>query len=356
MSRIFGITAVMAANLPSGAVGPLIHIGSSLGSLIMHRLRKYREKLNQSSFHPFNQNSFDADERDFIAIGAGCGISAAFSAPVGGLMFIIEEASSFFELTVVARAFFACIIAYWISLLFDTVTHMYSPLSARSLNPLCDQRSIHLLDGFWFVIMGIIGGLLGATFNKAVVFFNRPQKYLPMVKWKKMLETIGFAILIAAIYTLLPSLFSCQKLDSTIYTDYPSLCSGLDSEGIIFSGYDFIFGSGIDPNIFKSHQQCTSYNHSLQSIEKVSETINGSLSWGNWNGKPGLGALGHIIPKIRPKAANDESMPISAPWAVSYTCPSGEFNPMASLLLSPLATTINLLFIRSAPNLIPPDV
>ena len=40
----------------------------------------------------------DLDQRDFVAIGAGAGVAAAFMAPVSATLFVVEEAASHFSL------------------------------------------------------------------------------------------------------------------------------------------------------------------------------------------------------------------------------------------------------------------
>ena len=48
------------------------------------------------------------DHRDFVAIGTAAGVSTAFAAPIGGLLFTIEEGASFYSLaTVLWRGFLA---------------------------------------------------------------------------------------------------------------------------------------------------------------------------------------------------------------------------------------------------------
>jgi chloride channel 7 len=39
----------------------------------------------------------DAERRNLITIGAACGFASSFGAPIGGLLFILDDISSFFE-------------------------------------------------------------------------------------------------------------------------------------------------------------------------------------------------------------------------------------------------------------------
>ena len=58
--------------------------------------------------------------RNFISAGAGAGIASAFGAPVGGLLFSMEEVSSFWNQKLTWQIFFCCMIST-----FTTVCHTF---------------------------------------------------------------------------------------------------------------------------------------------------------------------------------------------------------------------------------------
>lgn len=54
---------------------------------------------------------FDLNRRNFISAGAAAGVASAFGAPVGGLLFSMEEVSSFWNMKLSWQTFFACMVS-----------------------------------------------------------------------------------------------------------------------------------------------------------------------------------------------------------------------------------------------------
>lgn len=80
-----------------GKEGPMVHTGACIASLLgQGGSRKYR--LTWKWLRYFKN---DRDRRDLITCGAGAGVAAAFRAPVGGVLFALEEAASWFSLSLI---------------------------------------------------------------------------------------------------------------------------------------------------------------------------------------------------------------------------------------------------------------
>ena len=73
------------------------HIASSIGNLVSRSFVKYETN--------------EAKRREILSAACAAGVAVAFGAPIGGVLFSLEEVSSYFPPKVLWRSFWAAIVA-----------------------------------------------------------------------------------------------------------------------------------------------------------------------------------------------------------------------------------------------------
>lgn len=350
--KVLGTIFTVATGISSGPEAPIIHIGAVVGAQSFKLVKTIRESLVRKGVWLYSPQSHDADERDAIGFGAGAGIATAFSAPVGGLFFFIEEACSYFSLEGMWKAFLCCVTGYWIQALWTAVRRSFAVMSVRSSNPLCNLRAMNISDLLGFSVIGIMGGLLGALFNSVV-----HRLHLLASTWSartKLLYTATFISFSCLLHIFLPLLFDCVPLDSSLFLDSPTFCFPPQYDRQLFRSSELIAG-GINTTHFSTRDSCLAFssNETIRSLRSLSDRADPPPKdvWGGWNGQPGTEALGHALPVPLP-GLYTKAVPIVVSWAVEGNCPAGMFNPMASLLVNPLDRAVKLLFIRGAARIL----
>ncbi|KAJ5084114.1 Cystathionine beta-synthase core [Penicillium alfredii] len=172
ISLIFSVSS----GLSLGKEGPYVHIATCVGNICCRLFAKY------------NQN--DGKRREVLSASAASGVAVAFGAPIGGVLFSLEEVSYYFPPKTLFRTFFCCIA---------------SALSLKFLNPygtgkivLFEVRYLsdwEIFEIFIFIILGVLGGALGALFIKASSLWARSFRRIPIIKRWPMLEVVLVALL-----------------------------------------------------------------------------------------------------------------------------------------------------------------
>jgi H+/Cl- antiporter ClcA len=127
--KIVGTILSVASSLAVGKEGPLIHIGAIVGagcsklSIILSHL--LATPFTSGFVSPSeNGTSFlarlwlwttsdlayfanDIEKRDLVTIGAAVGFAASFGAPIGGLLFVLDDISTFFDKSMSLRVLVA---------------------------------------------------------------------------------------------------------------------------------------------------------------------------------------------------------------------------------------------------------
>ena len=139
---IAGALAI-GGGLALGREGPTVQMGASIGDTVSRWT-----KLSPG------------EKRTLIAAGGGAGLAAAFNAPLAGVIFVLEEIRRDFHPIVFGAAFVAVAIAdIVVRFLFGGV-----PVFAIPNYPTPPLASLPI-----FAILGILAGLLGVAFNRALL-------------------------------------------------------------------------------------------------------------------------------------------------------------------------------------------
>ncbi|GAB1602560.1 H(+)/Cl(-) exchange transporter 7, partial [Argonauta hians] len=189
VAKALGVILSLLGGLLCGKEGPMVHSGS----IVAAGFGRGRLPFCGKDCLLFEELRSDHEVRDLVSGGAAAGVSAAFGAPVGGTLFSVEEAASFWSNELTWRVVFAAMTATFFTNLFlsASVGH-FTQLSSPGLvrfDIFQEDMAFDLVEFPIFVLMGIIGGLVGALFviiNYKLTVFR--YRYIRR-KWMMVAET-----------------------------------------------------------------------------------------------------------------------------------------------------------------------
>lgn len=220
--KFFSCVAAVGCGLPVGPEGPMIHMGALVGAGVS-QFQSETLRINLPIFERFRTSE---DRRNFISAGAAAGVASAFGSPVGGLLFSMEEVSSFWTTTLSWQIFFCCMISTFTTDLFNSAfagfkfTGAFGQFKTTRYILFNIERGIdvNILMFIPTIIIGLIGGLLGAVFTILHLKMTRGRKrFLANIKseWlQKILRIFEPAVIIVIVTILsvyLPQAFGCTK-------------------------------------------------------------------------------------------------------------------------------------------------
>ncbi|XP_054718169.1 LOW QUALITY PROTEIN: H(+)/Cl(-) exchange transporter 5-like [Uloborus diversus] len=147
----------VSAGLSLGKEGPLVHVACCIGNIFSYLFPKYGKN--------------EAKKREILSAASAAGVSVAFGAPIGGVLFSLEEVSYYFPLKTLWRSFFCALVAAFV---------------LRSINPFGNDHLVMFyvqktrpwifIELVPFVILGILGGVVGSIFIKANIKWCKYRK------------------------------------------------------------------------------------------------------------------------------------------------------------------------------------
>ncbi|KAL9632171.1 MAG: hypothetical protein Q9164_005486 [Protoblastenia rupestris] len=166
----------VASGLSLGKEGPYVHIATCVGNIACRLFSKY--------------NHNDGKRREVLSAAAASGVGIAFGAPIGGVLFSLEEVSYYFPPKTLFRTFFCSIVA---------------ALSVKFLNPYGTGKIVifevryvsdwRFFEMVVFILLGIMGGALGALFIKACRVWATTFRRIPVIKRWPVLEVFLVALI-----------------------------------------------------------------------------------------------------------------------------------------------------------------
>lgn len=178
IAKLFASAICIGSGGSVGREGPVIQIGSSIGSTIGQFLGVTAQRV-----------------KIFVACGAAAGIAAAFNAPIAGSLFSVEIILGDFGVAQFSPIVISSVMATVVSRHFlgdfpaFEVPH-YHLVSALELIP--------------YVILGLLAGLVSLLFIKVLYFL---EDYFEELKLNAILKTVIGGFLIGVMGLLIPHIY-----------------------------------------------------------------------------------------------------------------------------------------------------
>ncbi|KAL3919946.1 MAG: hypothetical protein SGILL_003499, partial [Bacillariaceae sp.] len=218
LCKVIGVTFSVAGGLPVGKEGPMVHSGAVVAAGASQG--KTRCWGVDTSFSKFSDFRNDREKRDFVACGAAAGVASAFGAPIGGVLFSLEEGASYWSTKLTWRAFFCAMTTLATLFALKNADVKWGQADIARLFSFGEFNSLGGTANFsiWelpiFACLGCLGGLIGAVFNAANEHLTIwRMKRVNFSKSRRFVEVIGVAVLVSVVSYAMPVIWGrCTDL------------------------------------------------------------------------------------------------------------------------------------------------
>lgn len=170
-TKSVGLALSVASGLSLGKEGPFVHIASCVGNIVCRFFDKYERN--------------ETKRREILSCACAAGVAVAFGAPIGGILFSLEETTYYWSGKVMFRSFACAIIA---------------AAGLRFINPFGTGEIVlfrvsYDKDWVWqelpiYVILGLFGGLYGAFFTKLNIIWSKQVRAKTWMAHYPLLEVV----------------------------------------------------------------------------------------------------------------------------------------------------------------------
>jgi CIC family chloride channel protein len=157
--KALGTILILGAGFTLGRRGPTVHIGAALGAQV--------SRLIPNS--PTNR-------RQMIAAGAAAGLAAGFNTPIAGVLFVVEELMRDISGLTLEIAIAASFTGAVVSRILGSAD---LNLPTALLDP-SRRGSFAIQEIPFYVLLGILAGVLGGIFNRCIIGGMKFNRSLPL--------------------------------------------------------------------------------------------------------------------------------------------------------------------------------
>ncbi|OCH93772.1 hypothetical protein OBBRIDRAFT_748976 [Obba rivulosa] len=170
-TKAVGIALAVASGLSLGKEGPFVHIASCIGNIISRFFSKYETN--------------EGKRREILSAASAAGVAVAFGAPIGGVLFSLEEVSYFFPAKVMWRSFFCAMVA-------AVTLRFLDPFGSGKvvLFQVTYDKNWHAYELIPFLFLGVFGGVWGGYFSKLNFRWSRDVRSKTWLKDHPVIEVI----------------------------------------------------------------------------------------------------------------------------------------------------------------------
>ncbi|KAL1411308.1 hypothetical protein Q8F55_002259 [Vanrija albida] len=149
-----GLAMSVGSGLSLGKEGPFVHIASCIANIVCRLFVKYEQN--------------EGKRREILSTACAAGVAVSFGAPIGGVLFSLEEVSTYFPPKVMWRSFWCAAVA---------------AITLKALNPYGNgsivlfavtyTKEYHYWEFAVFIVLGLFGGLYGAFFSRCNIWWSK---------------------------------------------------------------------------------------------------------------------------------------------------------------------------------------
>ncbi len=183
----------------AGREGPIVHIGSALGSQVGRFLKVPARQL-----------------RTFVACGAAAAVAATFNAPIAGALFAIEVVLADMRVASMSPIVIASVVATVIS------RHHLGDFPAFRVPP---YQLVSAGELLFYALLGVAAALVSWLFIKVLYGTNRLFERLPLPPWAR--PAVG-GLIVGLIALALPHVFGVgyETINGTLWGTLPPVMLG----------------------------------------------------------------------------------------------------------------------------------